>query len=130
MTTPDICLVLEGTYPFVKGGVSSWVHQLVTQLSDLTFTILHVSPKEGYYKAGQLYQMPKNVLGLDEIHLHEYIMPDKKEEGAEIEKKVHRFRALVNDMCEGEIQAFAKQVNPHQNIKLSQTKVSQDFSPL
>ncbi|MHC4470014.1 MAG: GT4 family glycosyltransferase PelF [Planctomycetota bacterium] len=107
MRRPDVCLVLEGTYPFVKGGVSSWVHQLVTQLSDLTFTILHVSPKLGYYKEGPLYQMPENVLGFEEVCLHEYIMPDRKEDGAEIRKKVQRFRALVNDMCEGEIDAFA-----------------------
>src|SRR5206468_1935910 len=24
----DVALLLEGTYPFVSGGVSSWVHQL------------------------------------------------------------------------------------------------------
>ena len=23
----DVCLVLEGTYPYVSGGVSSWVHE-------------------------------------------------------------------------------------------------------
>ena len=25
----DVCLILEGTYPFVLGGVSSWVHDLI-----------------------------------------------------------------------------------------------------
>ena len=24
----DVCLVLEGTYPYVSGGVSAWVHDL------------------------------------------------------------------------------------------------------
>ena len=34
----DVCLVLEGTYPYVSGGVSTWVHQIVTALSDVTFS--------------------------------------------------------------------------------------------
>ena len=25
----DICLILEGAYPFVAGGVSSWAHELI-----------------------------------------------------------------------------------------------------
>ena len=28
----DVCLVLEGTYPYVKGGVSTWVHDLIGDL--------------------------------------------------------------------------------------------------
>ena len=101
---PDVCLLLEGTYPFVKGGVSSWVHQLVLKLPHLTFTIIHISPKKGYYD-GPVYEMPENVVGLDEIYLHDYTMPeDGRRE--EIREKVERFRAMVNDMREGKIEAF------------------------
>ena len=25
--TADICLLLEGTWPYVRGGVSSWIHR-------------------------------------------------------------------------------------------------------
>ena len=25
----DVGLLLEGTYPYVSGGVSSWVHQII-----------------------------------------------------------------------------------------------------
>ncbi len=38
MTRPiDVCLVLEGTYPYVVGGVSSWVHDLIKAQGDLAF---------------------------------------------------------------------------------------------
>ena len=30
--TADVCLVVEGTYPYVAGGVSSWLHALITNL--------------------------------------------------------------------------------------------------
>ncbi|MDJ0520777.1 MAG: GT4 family glycosyltransferase PelF [Planctomycetota bacterium] len=67
--TADVCLVLEGTYPYVPGGVSAWVHTLVTSLPDLTFHILHLSAAPGSYPKGMRYEMPSNVVGLDEVHL-------------------------------------------------------------
>lgn len=33
----DVCLILEGTYPYVVGGVSSWVHDLIRAQGDLRF---------------------------------------------------------------------------------------------
>jgi polysaccharide biosynthesis protein PelF len=104
--TPDVCLLLEGTYPFVKGGVSSWVHQIIRQLPELKFSIVHVSPKRGFYPHGPVYEMPKNVIGLSEVFLHEYTMSENRGQG-DARDKVDRFRALVNDMCEGRIGAFA-----------------------
>ena len=32
----DVGLLLEGTYPYVSGGVSSWVHQIINGFPDLT----------------------------------------------------------------------------------------------
>lgn len=36
----DVGLLLEGTYPYVSGGVSSWVHQIINGFPDLTFALL------------------------------------------------------------------------------------------
>ena len=36
----DICLILEGTYPYVAGGVSSWTHDLIRAQPDLSFHLL------------------------------------------------------------------------------------------
>ena len=38
----DVVLVLEGTYPYAIGGVSTWVHGLLTSLPDTTFGIVHL----------------------------------------------------------------------------------------
>jgi hypothetical protein len=48
----DVCMLLEGTYPYVRGGVSSWVHHILTGLSDLLnrtewFDDLHGTPTAG-----------------------------------------------------------------------------------
>jgi len=38
-----VLLTTEGTYPFHKGGVSTWCHALTRQLSEVDFTILAVA---------------------------------------------------------------------------------------
>src|SRR6185436_15516387 len=55
----DVCLLLEGTYPFIAGGVSSWVHDLIRAHSDLNFAIVSITPDLAPRK--QMYEVPKNV---------------------------------------------------------------------
>jgi polysaccharide biosynthesis protein PelF len=47
MMTPErrlsVLLSTEGTYPYHKGGVSTWCHALTRKLSDVAFTILAVT---------------------------------------------------------------------------------------
>ena len=42
MTRPCILLATEGTYPFAKGGVSTWCHVLTSQLPEIDFKLLAV----------------------------------------------------------------------------------------
>ena len=65
----DVCLVLEGTYPFVMGGVSQWVHHLVRELPDVSFGVVHISPRRGYYAEGPVYELPDNVRYVREVAL-------------------------------------------------------------
>lgn len=67
---PDVCLLLEGTYPYVSGGVSTWVHQIITALPDLTFSVFFIGSEKSDH-AKFKYQLPANVLGVEEIYLHE-----------------------------------------------------------
>ncbi len=106
MKKADVCLILEGTYPFVSGGVSSWVHHLTSQLDDLTFSVLHISPKRGFYPKGPVYEMPPNIVGVQEVFLHDYVL-NAKGRPADLREKVERFRALVGDMREGKSGSFA-----------------------
>lgn len=64
-------MVVEGTYPFVQGGVSSWVHNLITAMPTKTFRILHIgaTPDETYERK---YELPANVVGLDQVFLQDF----------------------------------------------------------
>jgi len=65
----DVCLVLEGTYPFVLGGVSSWVHQLVRDLPELTFHLWVIVADEAAAQRDPVYELPANVVGIDVVPL-------------------------------------------------------------
>jgi polysaccharide biosynthesis protein PelF len=68
--TADITLLLEGTYPFVSGGVSSWVHQIICGLPDLEFALVFLGGSAEAYERIR-YALPKNVVHLEEHFLEE-----------------------------------------------------------
>ena len=39
-----VCFVLEGSYPFITGGVSSWVHDLIQGMPEIDFVLFSISP--------------------------------------------------------------------------------------
>lgn len=39
----DVCLLAEGNYPFVVGGVSQWIDMLVTRMPDITFGLFAIT---------------------------------------------------------------------------------------
>ena len=43
---PDVCLILEGTYPYVAGGVSAWAHDLIRAQQDLRFVLVTILPPQ------------------------------------------------------------------------------------
>lgn len=64
----DVCLVLEGTYPYVSGGVSTWVHQILTAFPDLKFSIFYIGAQREAAKEHK-YKVPANVIEITEIFL-------------------------------------------------------------
>lgn len=62
----DICLLLEGTYPYVRGGVSSWVHQLMVGLPQYQFALIFVGASSEHYSEMH-FEFPPNVCHF-EVH--------------------------------------------------------------
>ncbi|HXU04844.1 MAG TPA: GT4 family glycosyltransferase PelF [Polyangia bacterium] len=67
---PDVCLLVEGTYPFVSGGVSSWVHDVICGHPELTFAVLYVGSYPGAHGEPR-YQLPANVVALHRVFCQE-----------------------------------------------------------
>lgn len=66
--TADICLLLEGTYPYVSGGVSTWVHQLIQAFPQWKFALFHIGAQKNAATISR-YQIPPNVVSFEEIFL-------------------------------------------------------------
>lgn len=66
----DIALLLEGTYPFIRGGVSSWVHQMITGLPEYRFALIFLGGDPSHY-GEQQYTLPENVTHLECHYLME-----------------------------------------------------------
>lgn len=70
----DICLLLEGTWPYVRGGVSSWVNQLILGLPELTFSVVFIGGKREAYSQRR-YDIPANVVHMEELYIEEFWQP-------------------------------------------------------
>jgi glycosyltransferase involved in cell wall biosynthesis len=60
----DVTLLLEGTYPYVQGGVSHWVHQLITGLPEYRFAAIFLGSRSEFYD-GIRYKLPDNLVHLE-----------------------------------------------------------------
>jgi polysaccharide biosynthesis protein PelF len=65
----DICVFVEGTYPYVTGGVSAWLHNLISNLPEFNFAIVHLASRPEPDRKAR-YQFPPNVVGIEEVFLH------------------------------------------------------------
>jgi glycosyltransferase involved in cell wall biosynthesis len=66
----DICLLLEGTFPFVRGGVSSWVNEMVRAYPLTRFAIVFIGSREEDYE-GAVYALPDNVVHFEAHFLYQ-----------------------------------------------------------
>jgi glycosyltransferase involved in cell wall biosynthesis len=63
----DVCLIVEGAYPYVVGGVSAWLQDLVTSLPHVRFALAAIKPS-----AAELpfrLPLPANIVSVTEIGL-------------------------------------------------------------
>jgi glycosyltransferase involved in cell wall biosynthesis len=66
----DVCLLLEGTWPYVRGGVSSWINQIILGLPNVTFSVLFIGGQRELY--GQRhYEIPGNVVHIEEVFIED-----------------------------------------------------------
>ena len=66
----DVALLLEGTFPYVSGGVSSWVNQIIRGFPDIRFALVFLGSRRQDYGAKK-YEMPPNVVHFEEHFLHD-----------------------------------------------------------
>lgn len=67
----DVALLLEGTFPYVSGGVSSWVNQIIRAFPELRFALVFIGSRASDSGAMK-YTLPDNVVHLETHYLHDF----------------------------------------------------------
>lgn len=65
-----ICLITEGSYPYILGGVSSWINNFISNSKEYEFIIYSISSglkSDNTFK----YKIPSNVIEIKDIFLGE-----------------------------------------------------------
>jgi glycosyltransferase involved in cell wall biosynthesis len=92
----DVCLILEGTYPYVAGGVSAWAHDLITAQPHLRFVLVSILPPHSSLE--RKYELPPNVVGLQHVFLNQLpggpaAVPRGRELLARLQRPLERIHA-------------------------------------
>lgn len=63
-----VCLIVEGAYPYVNGGVSSWMQGLMLAMPDVEFVVQSIAASPDANLQFK-YQIPSNVSEIQEVYL-------------------------------------------------------------
>ena len=66
----DICIIVEGCYPYIPGGVSAWIDWLMKSQPGTSFSVVALWPRP--MKIKSRYAPPPNMLQLDHLYLQQF----------------------------------------------------------
>lgn len=88
-----ICIVAEGCYPYVVGGVSSWIHSLIQAFPEHEFIVVAILANRSF-RAKFVYELPENLMEVYELYLEDKDWVTKKEQGSHERLSEEEFDAL------------------------------------
>lgn len=90
-----ICIIVEGCYPYVVGGVSEWVHGLIHSYPEQEFIILAIVADRSM-RGKYVYKLPENVSEVHELYLNDSDWDSRRNRKARMSRE--EYQALVNLM--------------------------------
>ena len=91
-----ICLVLEGCYPYVHGGVSTWMHGYITAMPEHEF-VLWVIGAHAVDRGKFVYELPGNVVEVHEVFLDDALrLSGEQHEASFNDREREALRRLVS----------------------------------
>ncbi len=88
-----ICIVAEGCYPYVVGGVSGWINSMIKAFPEHEFVILGIITNRD--QSGKFeYQLPDNVSAVYEAYLDDLDWGEGRKQGRRTKLKRSEYRAL------------------------------------
>jgi polysaccharide biosynthesis protein PelF len=106
-----VCLIAEGSYPYVTGGVGKWAHDLIASMPEVQFTVIALWPNDNPAPTPRYPTLP-NVRELRTSYVltpHEPQPTPRKEQFARLEEFHHEIK-------KGNVCPFAK-LDPHISLE-------------
>jgi polysaccharide biosynthesis protein PelF len=107
-----ICIIAEGSYPYITGGVSSWIQDMISGLSNFNFIVLAITADEDNELK---YKFPDNVISIENRILTGKQEGKKKKINKEFFNRIKEFH--VGMMKEKEFSGLAGIVKTMQKNK-------------
>ena len=120
-----VCLIVEGAYPYVVGGVSIWLQQLIENLPHINFVLWTIVPKKGQkYK----FKLPKNIIDFHEISLSDKLRNQKRKKRTRSQWQItHDFHDQISDDKFEHFKLFFEQFDPDEPTSLTTENFFKDF---
>jgi len=123
-----ICIIAEGSYPYITGGVSSWIQMIMKQMPEHQFIIYSIAAQRKQ-KGNFKYELPENLIEIKETFLDSFLEEDGKW-GMRFrfrEEQRSNIKALLGDGGDMEWNLFFDLIRSPRFKKVSDFLSSKDF---
>ena len=94
----DICLIVEGSYPYVTGGVASWVQRLIKTFEhEFTFSVVALTAGDKTDE-DMKYQLPSNVISFKSFNIFDYEFIRNARPVKLKKKKKQKINAVIKEL--------------------------------
>ncbi|MEE9171039.1 MAG: GT4 family glycosyltransferase PelF [bacterium] len=120
-----VCAIIEGAYPYVVGGVSIWLHQLITNLPHIDFVLWTIVPDKDQ---PHRFDLPENVVSVHELPLSRKLQNYKRKRRVNDQwKTIHDFHNKMEDGKIGRFDELYHQFSKNGPGSLSPENLLKDF---
>lgn len=90
-----ICIVAEGCYPYMVGGVSGWINSMIKSFPNIEFIVLAIVA--GRKQRGRfVYELPDNLTQVYEVYLEDLDWSQNRRERHKSHLKKEEYQELLN----------------------------------
>ena len=95
-----VCIVAEGCYPYVIGGVSGWINSMIQSFPNIEFILLTIVANRSL--SGKfVYELPENLTQVYEVYLEDLDWSIRRKEHHSKHLKKEEYEELLHDSDRG-----------------------------
>lgn len=97
-----VCIIAEGCYPYVVGGVSSWIHSMIKAFPQVEFVVLAIISNRSQ-RGKFTYELPDNLTEVYEAYLEDLDWGHKRKSGKRTSLNKEEYRALRSILLDEDV---------------------------